>query len=313
MTQMQLIFLGTGGSWPTIKRNVTSIAIKRGGEVVLFDCGEGTQRQLQKSQISYMQIKKIFISHFHGDHFLGLPGLIQTMQLNDRKDPLFIYGPKGLFELMEQIINLGYFKPAYQIIVKEVESTDVIHFDSYDIEVLSVSHGVPTLAYALIEHLRPGKFNKKKALELGVPEGPLFSKLQKGTPVTLDDGTIIKPEIILGPPRLGRKIVYSGDTRYYEDMISFAENADALIHEGTFDSSLQDIAYQYGHSTAKDAAEIAKKAKVKFLFITHVSPRYLDHKELLKEAQKIFKNVIIPKDFQMETIQLPKSKNNDIE
>ena len=150
-------------------------------------------------------------------------------------------------------------------------------------------------------------------MELGVPEGPLFSKLQKGTSITLENGTIIKPEMILGPSRLGRKIVYSGDTRYYEDMISFAENADALIHEGTFDTSLQDIAFQYGHSTVKDAAEIAKKAKVKILFITHISPRYLDHKDLFKEAQKIFKNVIIPKDFQMETIQLPKNMNDDIE
>ena len=306
MTQLQLIFLGTGGSWPTVKRNVSAIAVKRGGEVILFDCGEGTQRQLQKSEISYMQIQKIFITHFHGDHFLGLPGLIQTMQLNDRKEPLHIFGPKGLKQLLDQILHLGYFKPSYIIHAHEITPDKTLKFSEYTINVLSVSHGVPTYAYAIHEHQRPGKFNKPKALELGIPEGPLFNKLQKGNNITLDDGTIITPDTILGPPRPGRKIVISGDTRYLDEMISFSKHADVLIHEGTFDSSLNDIAYQYGHSTVTDAASIAKKAAVKTLYITHISPRYLQTKELLQDAKAIFPNVIIPKDFQTFTVPLEK-------
>jgi ribonuclease Z len=306
MTQMELVFLGTGGSWPSLKRNVTSIAIKRGGEVILFDCGEGTQRQLQKSHISYMQIQKIFITHYHGDHFLGLPGIIQTMQLNDRKTPLHVYGPKGIYQLLNQILHLGYFKPTYQIIAHEIKPDKKMTFDSYDILALSVSHGVPSVAYALNEHKRPGRFNKKKALEIGIPEGPLFSKLQKGNTITLENGTTITPDTVLGSPRPGRKIVISGDTRFCEELISFSENADALIHEATFDSSFADIAFQYGHATVIDAATIAKKANVNKLFLTHISPRYLDTKDLLKEAQKIFKNTKIPKDLQTVSIPLKK-------
>jgi len=306
MTQLQLIFLGTGGSWPSIKRNVTSIAMKRGGEIILFDCGEGTQRQFQKSELSYMQIKKIFITHFHGDHFLGLPGLIQTMQLNDRELPLHIYGPEGIHELVHDLLSLGYFKAKYEIISHEVSDKDVIDFDEYAIHVMKVSHGVPSVAYCLDEKQRPGKFDKPKALALKIPEGPLFSKLQKGQDIILENGKKITPDMVLGPKRPGRKIVYSGDTRPIESMISFAENADVLIHEGTFDENLGDLAYQYGHSTVSEAAEIAKKSCVKKLFITHISPRYIDVKELNEIAESIFENVIIPNDFDSFTISLQK-------
>ena len=306
MTQLQLIFLGTGGSWPTVKRNVSSVAVKRGKEILLFDCGEGTQRQFQKSQLSYMQITTVFITHFHGDHFLGIPGLLQTMQLNDRTTPLHIYGPKGMTDLVHQLLTLGYFKPNYPIIAHEVTDGDRISFDGYTIEVLKVDHGVPALSYKLVEDMRPGKFNKPRALELGVPEGPLFSKLQHGKTVTLTDGTIIKPEMILGPPRLGRTIVYSGDTRPCEAMIDFCKNADVLIHEATFDSSLEDIAFQYGHTTAKQAATIASKAKVDTLYLIHISPRYLDHRVLQNEARQIFSKSFVPRDFDMVTVPLKK-------
>jgi len=306
MTQMQLIFLGTGGSWPTVKRNVTSVALKRGREIILFDCGEGTQRQFQKSQLSYMQISKILITHFHGDHFLGLPGLIQTMQLNDRKSTLHIYGPRGIDVLLSQLLSLGYFKPSYRIITHEVTGGDCIEFPEYTLDVLDVSHGIPAVAYRIKERLRPGKFNKPKALALGIPEGPLFSQLQKGNPVTLNDKRIITPEEILGPPRPGRTVVFSGDTKPLEEMISFADHADILIHEGTFDASMEETAEAYGHSTVSHAALIAQKAHVGRLFITHISPRYLDYKELLKEALDIFPNAFIPKDFVVITVGLKK-------
>jgi len=306
MTQLSIIFLGTGGSWPTVKRNVSSVAIKRAGEVVLFDCGEGTQRQFQKSNLSYMQISKVFITHFHGDHFLGIPGLIQTMQLNDREMPLNIYGPKGLFNLLDKLLTLGYFKPNYPIIGHEIDEGDILEFEGYAIHVLRVKHGVPALAYSLIENMRPGKFDKPKALEMGIPEGPFFSKLQKGETVILKDGRKISPDMVLGPKRKGRKIVISGDTVPVKNMVEFAKDADILIHEATFDSELENVAGDYGHSTGFQAGEIAKKANVGKLFLTHISPRYLDPRVLEEDAKKAFKNSYVPKDFEEFEVKLKK-------
>ena len=304
--QLYVIFLGTGGSWPTVKRNVSSIAVKRGGEIILFDCGEGTQRQIQRSELSYMQIKSIFISHFHGDHFLGLPGLIQTMQLNDRKDPLLIYGPKGMSRLVETIKNLGYFKPAYEIRGVDVDEGDKVRFEGYEVRPFRVNHNVPTLGFVLEEDERPGRFNKEKALELGVPEGPLFGKLQRGESVKLKDGKIITPDMVLGPPRPGRKIVYSGDTRPTEKVVEYAKNADLLIHDSTFLSNLEDVALEYAHSTARQAAEIAKKANVERLVLTHISPRYMRDDDLEREAKEIFENSIVARDFMKLEIRLQK-------
>ena len=306
MTQLNILFLGTGGSWPTIKRNVTSIALKRGSEILLFDCGEGTQRQFQRSKHSYMQISKIFITHFHGDHFLGIPGLVQTMQLNDREIPLHIYGPKGMIKLTDQLLSLGYFKPNYEIISHELNENDEIDFGEYFIKTLKVKHGVPTLAYCLEEKMRPGKFDKQKALKLGIPEGPLFSKLQHGQTIILKDGRKINPSMVLGPSRKGRKVVISGDTRPFDKMIDFSKKADVLIHEATFDSDLKEISGEYGHATALEAAEIAKKADVEKLYLVHISPRYLDNKILENEACKVFKNSIVPKDLEEFEIKLKK-------
>lgn len=306
MTQLSIIFLGTGGSWPTVKRNVSSIAVKRGGEIILFDCGEGTQRQFQKSKLSYMQISKVFITHFHGDHFLGIPGLAQTMQLNDREEPLYIYGPKGLIKLVSQLLSLGYFKPGYKIVAYEVKNGDVLDFGEYVIHVLKVKHNVPALAYSLVENMRPGKFNKPKALELGVPEGPLFSKIQRGETITLKNGKKITPDLVLGPPRKGRKIVISGDTKSCEKLIDFSKDADVLIHDATFDSELEEVANEHGHATAFQAAEIAKKANVERLYLTHISPRYLDNSVLENDARRVFKNSFVPRDFQEVEIHLKK-------
>ncbi|MCJ7572061.1 MAG: ribonuclease Z [Candidatus Thermoplasmatota archaeon] len=289
-----------------MKRNVSSVALKRAGEIILFDCGEGTQRQFQKSSLSYMQISKIFITHFHGDHFLGLPGLIQTMQLNDRDVPLHIYGPKGMNYLLEQILSLGYFKPNYPIVSHVVDEGDILDFEGYKINVLNVKHGIPALAYSLVENIRPGKFDKPKALSIGIPEGPLFSKLQKGETITLKNGKKITSKMILGPSRKGRKIVFSGDTKPIKEMVDFAKDADILIHEATFESELKDIAGEYGHTTAYQAAEIAKKANVEKLFLLHISPRYMDHKLIEEDARKIFKNSFVPKDFEEVEIKLKK-------
>ena len=306
MTQLSIIFLGTGGSWPTVKRNVSSVAIKRGSEIILFDCGEGTQRQFQKSTLSYMQISKIFITHFHGDHFLGIPGLIQTMQLNDRGKPLHIYGPKGIIELVSQLSSLGYFRPRYKIVAHEVSDKESLDFGEYTIRVLKVEHGIPALAYSIEEKMRPGRFNKPKALKLGIPEGPLFSKLQHGKTITLEDGRKITPDLVLGPPRRGRKIVISGDTKPCKSMVKLSKDADVLIHDSTFDSELEDIANEYGHTTAFQSAKIAEKANVEKLFLTHISPRYLDHRILENDARKVFKNSFVPKDLQEIEVKLKK-------
>jgi ribonuclease Z len=306
MSQLELNFLGTGGSWPTVQRNVTSVALKRDGSVLLFDCGEGTQRQIQKSSLSYMQISHIFISHFHGDHILGLSGLLQTMQLNDRKKPVHIYGPAGMDELSIKLVTLGYFKPVFPIFSHEVYDGDSLSFDSFSIDVLKTDHGVPSLAYRYREPKRPGKFNKPKAASLGIPEGPLFSQLQQGKTVSLADGRKILPKMVLGPPRPGRTIVISGDTRPIDEMIPFSEHADVLVHEGTFDESLRDRARNYGHSTAKQAAEIASEADVDRLVLTHISPRYLKTHQLKKEAEELFKPVMIPQDFDSLTVPLKK-------
>jgi len=303
--QLFIHFLGTGGSWPSVTRNVSAIAIKRGGEILLFDCGEGTQRQLQKSALSYMQIKKIFITHFHGDHFLGLPGLFQTFQLNDREEALHIYGPPGIKKLVHQLLHLGYFTPMYEIISHELRGGDIIHFEGYSIKCIFVNHNVPTLSYCLEEDMRPGKFNKEKALELGVPEGPLFRKLQRGEEIKIN-GKIIKPNMVLGKPRPGRKITISGDTAPCEALISFAKKSDVLIHDATFDSSFEEKANEYGHSTARQAGEIAEKAGVEKLFLTHISPRYRNTDVLEKEAQESFPNSFVAHDFMEVEVKLKK-------
>ncbi|MBC7081146.1 MAG: ribonuclease Z [Thermoplasmatales archaeon] len=303
--QLYIYFLGTGGSWPTVQRNVSSIAIKRGGEVLLFDCGEGTQRQLQKSEISYMQIKRIFITHFHGDHILGLPGLIQTFQLNDRKEDLHIYGPKGINELVHEIAHLGYFKPSYKIYSHELNENDCVDFDGYKIKCIFVEHNVPTLAYCLEEDIRPGKFNKERALSLGIPEGHLFRELQKGKSIEIN-GKIITPDMVLGEPRPGRKIIISGDTMPCSKLVEFAKKSDVLIHDATFSSDMEEKAKEYFHSTAMQSAQIAKEAEVEMLILTHISPRYKNAKILEEEARKIFPNSYLANDFMKIEVKLKK-------
>lgn len=292
---MKIVFLGTGGSYPTPSRNVSSIAVKFDGDVLLFDCGEGTQRQIMKSSISFMKIKKIFISHFHGDHFLGLPGLIQSMNLNDREDTLEIYGPVGTLEVMKKLITIGYFRPGFEIDVYELVPEAELDFDGYSISTFSANHNIPTLGFVFKEDDKKGRFNKQRALDLGIPEGPLFSKIHGGNPVRVD-GKIIEPEEVVGPPRKGRQIVYSSDTKPSLEIIDAAQNADVLIHDGTLDSSLSDKALKHDHSSVDMAARAAREAGVKKLFITHISPRYEDTASLELDAKEIFENSTIPSD-----------------
>ena len=298
---MELVFLGTGASWPSVERNVPAVAVKRGSEILLFDCGEGTQRQFQRSTLSYMQVQKIFITHLHADHYLGLPGLVQTMRLNERKEPLLIAGPPGIRELCEdlRVVARGAkdakgAKPgrgkrdgALEVQIVEMKSGDELSFPGYKVVAREVRHTIAALAYAVVEDARPGRFNKPRALELGVPEGKAFGMLQRGESVTLDDGRVITPDMVLGPARRGRKIVYTGDCVPCEQTVELAAGADHLVHEATYASDFPD-ANKHGHSTAAQAAFIAKAAKVSNLYLTHISPRYTSAKPLVEEARKIF-------------------------
>jgi len=295
---LSVIFLGTSGSTPTPQRSLPAIAIKRKGEIILFDCGEGAQRQMIMAKLSFHRKMKIFITHMHGDHVLGLPGLIQTMSLFDRQRKLEIYGPKGLEEFIDVIQRTVQYTLTFPLEIHEIEKPGTICEEGeYAILAEEADHVIPSFAFALVEKPRPGKFYPEKARELGIPEGPLWSKLQKGHSVTLPDGRKIKPSEVVGPPRPGRKIVYSGDTRPCMNVVRLARNADLLIHDATLDDELFDKAYEDGHSTPSQAAEIAKKANVRRLVLTHISARYRSTEKLLEQAKRIFPNVLIAEDF----------------
>ena len=292
---MELVFLGTSSAIPTSHRNHSAVALKAFGEIFLFDCGEGTQLQMSKAKISPMKINNIFITHFHGDHILGLPGIIQSMAFRGRKNPLHIFGPKGLVEMVNIIRNFGYFSLTFEIYMHEIDDGIILEEENYRISCSKMNHTVLNFAYSVYEKRRP-KFIREKAIALGVIPGPDFGKLQQGNPVKVGD-TLIQPEQVLGEERKGRKIVYSGDTTPLDEMVDFAKEADLLIHESTFEGGYGDKAYEMGHSTSVQAAEIAKKANVKRLILTHVSTRYKKSDILETEAKEIFENSTVAEDF----------------
>lgn len=302
---MELTFLGTSSALPTTKRNHSAIALKAFGEVMLFDCGEGTQRQMARIKLSPMKVDHIFITHLHGDHFLGLPGMIQSMAFRGRKNPLYIYGPEGMIKTVEQIKNLGYYALSFPIYAYEIKKGIVLQTNEYVVECCPTHHSVLNLAYSVQEKRSP-KFLREKAIQLGLKPGPDFGKLQKGTPVELN-GVLIKPEQVLGEERRGRKIVYSGDTRPCSEMVEFASHADLLIHESTYESSQETKALENGHSTTTQAAKIAKEAEVSELILTHISTRYLDSDSLRNEASQIFSKVMMAEDFM--TIEVKRHEN----
>lgn len=293
---MEIIFLGTSSAVHSKERNHPSIALKAFGDVMLFDCGEGTQRQILYTKVSPMKISKIFITHYHGDHILGLPGLLQSMSLHGRESELTIYGPKGLNDIKDAIYSLGYCAIDFPVEWIEIDTGTIEETEEYIITAQRVRHNVPCLAYSIEEKKKP-RFLREKAIELGVPVGPAFGKLHNGEEVEID-GRIIKPEQVLGEPRKGIKITYSGDTRPCEEMIALAKDSTLLIHESTFVEEERTNAEDHAHSTSTDAAYIAKESNSKELVLTHISTRY--GKEyvdiMLKEAREIFENTKIAKD-----------------
>jgi ribonuclease Z len=293
---LRVIFLGTGGSLPTRNRNPSAIMVNREGELLLFDCGEGTQQQMMRARTGMMSLSSIFVSHFHADHFLGIPGLIQTMSFMGRTEPLLIYGPEGTREFTELFKAFGFFNFKYEIYGIQLKPGDILERNGYVIRALKTEHSIPSLGYALIENPRPGRFNREKAVELGIPPGPLFAELQKGNSLEVD-GKLVKPEDVMGPMRPGRTVVYSGDTRPCESILEASRNADLLIHDCSFSDEMADWAEESGHSTAGEVAALAKEARVRKLILTHISSRYTDDVDpILNDSKKILENAIVAED-----------------
>ncbi len=293
---MNLTFLGTGGGLPSPQRGVSAIALQYGRDILLFDCGEGTQRQFMNASLSFMKISSIFITHLHGDHVLGIPGLIQSMNLSGRTEPLSVFGPSGTVDLLKASLSLGYFNPDYEINAYELRPGDSVEVSGLTIKAIEADHTVPAISFIIQEPQRAGKFSKSAAKELGIPEGPLYGKLQSGESIVVN-GITIESSMVMGPPRKGRKLAYSGDTRPTNLFAEEAKDCDVMIHEATVMVDLADRGLEFGHSSAAAAAEIAKKAGAKKLILTHFSNRYEDLGEIESEARMIFPNTTAAYDF----------------
>jgi ribonuclease Z len=271
---MKVTFLGTSGAVPTTQRNPSALLVARKGDRLLFDCGEGTQRQMMRYGTGF-GVEHIFLTHMHGDHVLGLPGLTQTFDFNDRETPLAVHAPAGTRNRIETLLGATGERPSYPVRVTQVEAGDVVlDHEEYEVRAFAVDHRTRAVGYAIVEDERKGRFDREKAeAELGLPPGPKYSKLHEGEPVE-HDGHVIRPEQVVGPPRPGRRVVYTGDTRPTDSTVDAAAGADLLVHDGTFAEEHADRAHETAHSTAREAAEIANAAGAKGLALTHVSTRY---------------------------------------
>src|SRR4051794_30282416 len=299
---LSAIFLGTGGSVPSARRSTASVMLVRGGKRMMFDCGEGTQRQMQRS-LGLTQVDEIYLTHFHADHVLGLPGLLKTYDLTDREAPLTVYGPPGLGELFT------VFRPligrlGYGLDLVELRAEDYAGHDDFEVEAFAVEHrSSRALGYALVEDERPGRFDPAAAKAAGVPEGPAFAALQRGEEVEGSDGTVA-PERVMGPDRPGRTIVVTGDTAPAPTTVAAAADAELLIHDAAFMEEDVARAKETGHSTMRQAAGVAEEAHVKLLALVHISSRY-HVGACLDEAREVFEPVVAPRDFDQIILPLP--------
>jgi len=295
---MQVTFLGTGGAVPTTERNTSALSLRREGERFLFDCGEGTQRQMMRFSAGF-DVSHVFLSHLHGDHVLGLPGLVQTWDFNDREAPLAVHAPAGARRSVKRLLGATGARPEYPVRVDEVRGGDVaLRGEDYEVRAIEADHDAAAVGYALVEDERKGRFDRERAERLGVPVGPKFSQLHAGDPVELDDGTVVRPGQVVGPPRPGRRVVYTGDTRPCEAVREAAAGADLLVHDATFASDHRDRAGPTGHSTARQAGELASEAGVERLALVHLSSRYAgDASPIEREAREAFDGeTLVPDD-----------------
>jgi len=299
---LSVTFLGTSAARPTVERNVSSLALVREGETLLFDCGEGTQRQMMRYGVSFA-LNDIFFTHFHGDHFLGVIGLVRTLGLQGRVEPLRLWGPRGAERVLKSAILLGVEREPFPVEVEELKPGDVVGDggrgtrEGYTIRVFATEHGGGSIGYALVENERFGRFDPEKARALGIPEGPLWGKLQRGEAVELADGRKLMADSVVGPKRPGRKVVLTGDTRPCASVVDAAAGANLLVHEATFGEEEVERAKETNHSTAREAAQVALAAKVRKLVINHLSARYsMFTEELVQEARAVFGETIAAKD-----------------
>jgi len=291
---LDLVFLGTSGSMPTAQRAPTAILVRRGGERLLFDCAEGTQRQLLRSNVGLIELREVFLTHYHADHYLGLPGMLKTFALRGREVPITIYGPPGLTDLFGALRRI-FGKLTYPYELVELLPGEVLERGEYRLFTFSVSHGVSAIGYAVVEEPRPGRFDVETADALGIPAGPERGALQRGETIALGDGRVITPESVLGEARPGRKVVISADTAYATAVVEAARAADVLVHEATFAEEERERARETLHSTATEAAQVAREAGVGLLALTHLSNRYFGG-EIEREAQEIFPRTVVPRD-----------------
>jgi ribonuclease Z len=292
---LSVFFAGTAGSVPTARRGLPALLVRRGGDRLLVDCGEGTQRQLLTT-VGLADVGAVFLTHLHVDHWLGLPGMLKSFDLRDREAELAVYGPPGTGELMRAMRPV-YGRLRFPFRVVELEAGDAVEFDGFQVDAFNVRHRGRALGFALVEDRRPGRFDAELAQRLGVPFGPDFGRLQAGEEV---NG--VRPDQVIGPERPGRRIVFSGDTAPCAMIVAAAEGADLLVHEATFAESERERAAETGHSTARQAAETARDAGVRLLALTHLSTRYTGG-EIRDQARAVFERTEVPRDF--DTIELP--------
>ena len=292
---MKATFLGTGGSVPTKKRNLPSLAVLTDGGLVMFDCGEGTQKQFLIAKLGFNREMRILISHMHADHVLGIPGLLHSMSFMGRSRDLEIYGPPGISEFVKCTAETLRFTPLFSVRTVEIHAGTVAKTRTYTIKAVWADHGIPCLAYSLIENDKPGRFHPAKARELKIPKGPLWKTLQMGKTIKIG-GKKIDPAKVVGPSRKGLKITYAVDTRPCDRIVKLAFGSDLLVHDGMFSSEVSERAREYGHSTAVEAATVAKRSRSKSLALTHISSIYEDTKQLLAEAKAIFPRTIVAEE-----------------
>lgn len=306
---MDIFFLGTGAGMPAKLRNVTSIALKlleERGAVWLFDAGEATQHQILHTSIKPRRIEKVFITHLHGDHIYGLPGLLSSRSFQGGESEVTVFGPKGIKEYILTSLSLSQTSLKYPLAVVEIEEGIIFEDEQFKVEARLLDHGIPSYGYRIVESDRPGTLLADRLQEAGVQPGPIFRKIKNGEKVILEDGRLIEPSDFLGPTQKGRIVSILGDTRYCENAILLAKNADLVIHEATFSKAEEHLASDYFHSTTHQAAYVAKQADCKQLCLTHISSRYDRNawKDLVDEAKEVFFNTVISEDFKEITIPL---------
>ncbi len=303
---MRVITLGTGAGRPTLQRFASATALEHEGEILLFDCGEGTQIQLMRSPLHWGRLSTVFIGHLHGDHLFGLPGLLGTMSLAEREDPLKLFGPVGLKVYLQTLQAVQSLWLRFPLEVIEIEAPGrILETESYEVFTAPLNHVIPCWGFRFSEKPRPGLFDERKAEELGIPAGPLRGDLVHGRSIQLADGRQIRPEEVVGPRRPGLQFAYCLDTQPCDAVLELAQGCDCLVHEATFGQDMQAEATKWGHSTARDAARMAKEAGAKKLILTHLSSRYLDPSALLQEAAGLFENTALAAD--LETFLIPPS------